>query len=872
MNNKTIILGNCRLDQQSIAVASGRIAHEYAFPGTISSFPMGKGRFIVSAELPDDAKPLAGVPEILPPETILRALALDLCADPLNFDGSPAFGGEDNDASFLDDLPKEIDENTQPQPFFLRFCINCINKSDPIEKLKELLLELHCDFDSEPDGVSIYLAPNGILDLYYDSDCMSIDGEIEVTYAGAGIFVESDNIANKIAEKLDGKLEFYPFYKIMAIQNCPLSFVRSQLTYNIKRELALAALDDRSGQQGYVGWTVDSFDPMYIQGTVVTPFGRYKIETLRKQIEKYGLQVVADKYFFVRGMPLRGPDELVHSSIITMNCSIRYDSSKVPNFDRHAVSAAVTLIEDALTDCPVTAIPRQCYFECCRMLRHPSVDISKSIDMSPEFEPGYFRGDLFYGFGSYLREVLLPGEMRPADIGNDVVFFERQGKNGATLHVMTRYDMPEFDPDTVSGLEPAIGVDLLSEDDYYDELDRRIDEMYNTQCSYDLHDVTYHDYVLGCRSACRCFMSDAEGDPFGPDSVRLTVVVRIRDEQVTFLLETADDELLRFFLDSVFRARICEVDEQLYQDDESLKPRAAGAAFCRRRSDARRVDHATAMNRLESMLAPFRKPAAEIICRPEICGIAASKLGGRPFLPENFGIPRVAVTPETKADGTAGREMRLAAQINFAEMSLPGFPESGLLQLWISPGFGNKLGSMHKSPIYSFKRAQDEFRVIYHPGNYDISIEKGTEPEPRAIFKPALKDPTSGDYRYTTTIVSTLARISGQPDIDMLEYLDQKYRDPGSRIGGYPEILKFDPRESRLSGLDELIIELYSNATGEILPGEKKRSMLCLFMTREALLARDFSKAALLWERELYDDEESEFVKYDEKGDEYGEI
>ena len=83
MNNKTIILGNCRLDQQSIAVASGRIAHEYAFPGTISSFPMGKGRFIVSAELPDDAKPLAGVPEILPPETILRALALDLCADPL---------------------------------------------------------------------------------------------------------------------------------------------------------------------------------------------------------------------------------------------------------------------------------------------------------------------------------------------------------------------------------------------------------------------------------------------------------------------------------------------------------------------------------------------------------------------------------------------------------------------------------------------------------------------------------------------------------------------------------------------------------------------------------------------------------------------
>ena len=48
--------------------------------------------------------------------------------------------------------------------------------------------------------------------------------------------------------------------------------------------------------------------------------------------------------------------------------------------------------------------------------------------------------------------------------------------------------------------------------------------------------------------------------------------------------------------------------------------------------------------------------------------------------------------------------------------------------------------------------------------------------------------------------------------------------------------------------------------------------MLCLFMTREALLARDFSKAALLWERELYDDEESEFVKFDEKGDEYGEI
>ena len=195
-----------------------------------------------------------------------------------------------------------------------------------------------------------------------------------MTYAGAGIFVESDNIANKIAEKLDGKLEFYPFYKMMAIQNRPLSFfVRSQLTYNIKRELALAALDDRSGQQGYVGLDGRHVSTRCtVQGTVVTPFGRYKIETLRKQIERYGLKVVADKYFFVRGMPLRGPDELVHSSIITMNCSIRYDSSKVPNFDRHAVSAAVHAIEDALTDCPVTAIPRQCYFECCRTLS-PSV-------------------------------------------------------------------------------------------------------------------------------------------------------------------------------------------------------------------------------------------------------------------------------------------------------------------------------------------------------------------------------------------------------------------------------------------------------------------------------------------------------------------
>ena len=78
-----------------------------------------------------------------------------------------------------------------------------------------------------------------------------------------------------------------------------------------------------------------------------------------------------------------------------------------------------------------------------------------------------------------------------------------------------------------------------------------------------------------------------------------------------------------------------------------------------------------------------------------------SKIGGTPYLPKNAGYPH-----HTKKT----HPLTLAAQINFAEVPhLPGFPEHGILQVFID-GLSYNMGWDFEN-----QSAQAGWRIVYYP-------------------------------------------------------------------------------------------------------------------------------------------------------------
>lgn len=242
-----------------------------------------------------------------------------------------------------------------------------------------------------------------------------------------------------------------------------------------------------------------------------------------------------------------------------------------------------------------------------------------------------------------------------------------------------------------------------------------------------------------------------------------------------------------------------------------------------------------------------------------------SKYRGSPYWPNDTPYP---TDPE-------GRPLILLVQVNFADAPrLEGYPDRGILQLFISPKIdtGQIWGSIQYDekpvdPKRWFASLQDQrfFRVAFHDNPLQDDSKLASVPrlarddvvpimqEARLIFELQTEYVLPYDYRFREVFGKPAHEFfdafSPKADSVANRYIDFAHEWAGAKIGGYASFVQRDPRESAPDQDWQLLLEIQSdNPAGgvEVLWGDG--GVGGLFIRQSDLAKRDFSKVAYYWD------------------------
>jgi uncharacterized protein YwqG len=265
---------------------------------------------------------------------------------------------------------------------------------------------------------------------------------------------------------------------------------------------------------------------------------------------------------------------------------------------------------------------------------------------------------------------------------------------------------------------------------------------------------------------------------------------------------------------------------------------------------------------LDEWRASTAIPCVELTLTPGGTGPLESKLGGSPWLPPGVAWPRSA----SPLSGPV--PLRLLAQLNLAELPrLPGFPERGLLQMFVE---GDDLyGADFDEPL-----RQERFRVLHHAdvpsdaaglgaaARPDEPDEDGTlpplDPEYRVTGELATQATHAQDFRFEEAFLPLFAARLGLPGpLENLfdKRLDKQWAEAvyrgdlsptGHRMGGYPMFIQGDPREDGpgLRGHTATLLQI--DADCDIMWGDSGVGNFLIEPDR--LAAADFANVLYTWD------------------------
>jgi len=241
-----------------------------------------------------------------------------------------------------------------------------------------------------------------------------------------------------------------------------------------------------------------------------------------------------------------------------------------------------------------------------------------------------------------------------------------------------------------------------------------------------------------------------------------------------------------------------------------------------------------------------------------------SKFRGQSYLPNGGEHPM----------DVKGRPLVLLVQINFADVpKLDGYPTSGILQLFIS-------GEIEREQVWGlvnydektfnanryFSSLQDQryYRVIFYSDIVaDASRLTDSSPMTNAVlpvmeeaelsFERAIEHVSPDDYRFKRVFGQEpgafFAQFGSRMQSVWNEYAAFAQTRSLAKIGGYASFVQRDPRSYKPTEDWLLLLEIQSSAPEdgvEVLWGDD--GVGGLFIRREDLLKRDFSKVAYYWD------------------------
>tara|TARA_B100001146_G_C16173619_1_gene431243 strand:+ start:986 stop:1765 length:780 start_codon:yes stop_codon:yes gene_type:complete len=215
--------------------------------------------------------------------------------------------------------------------------------------------------------------------------------------------------------------------------------------------------------------------------------------------------------------------------------------------------------------------------------------------------------------------------------------------------------------------------------------------------------------------------------------------------------------------------------------------------------------------------------------------ITSSKFLGKPFFPKDRAYPK----------DKKGNPMVMIAQLNFSEIpKLSPFPEDGILQLFLSvtDWYEEDAAVIYHTAEDMLQEARSDFSFFSEDdleelpvfNLHQLSFEK-------AIDYGGMED-VQFDYRFAEqNFWDFLDRLTEEQEALMYAYFDAS----GHKIGGYAEFTQEDPRGFDMHQLDDVQL-LQIDTDDHIMFGDS--GLGHLFIPKEDLLQKDFSKAYFSWD------------------------
>jgi uncharacterized protein YwqG len=237
---------------------------------------------------------------------------------------------------------------------------------------------------------------------------------------------------------------------------------------------------------------------------------------------------------------------------------------------------------------------------------------------------------------------------------------------------------------------------------------------------------------------------------------------------------------------------------------------------------------------LETYKLDYLQILAKPLRRNQTLALTQSKFLGTPFLP--LGIPY----PQDEK----GQPMILLAQINFAEApALEGYPQEGVLQLFVSP-----------TEWYNM----EDYRILYHTDLHvepqadfefltnDLYRDSPIRVEHSLEFSKKTEYGGTEDCRFDMDFGGkTYYEYQETLPKEQQDQLDTCFYNVGHKIGGYAYFTQADPRGCSMGEFNDVLL-LQIDTDKQIAWGDS--GVANLFINPEALANKQFDQAYFHWD------------------------
>ncbi|QWP76149.1 DUF1963 domain-containing protein [Lysobacter sp. K5869] len=310
-----------------------------------------------------------------------------------------------------------------------------------------------------------------------------------------------------------------------------------------------------------------------------------------------------------------------------------------------------------------------------------------------------------------------------------------------------------------------------------------------------------------------------------------------------------------YLLDRKIKANGYQFQVDLPKDKAKKQAGGKSAPGCASQDEHRQAKAVLAPAALA--LERSQRPVLRIALAPMAQDEArASKVGGRAYWAAGRDYPRDA----------QGRPMNLLAQIDLAATpKMPGYPERGLLQFFISGDdyYGAALDAADRGDRMRALAQQTGFRVVYWA---DVSAPQvappaiaATEQLPFDPAKPRRMSFTTdyesvgiGDVGLNETLGGDPAELAARyrsehPEVaetdeeltdEVADYLDRG----GHKLGGHPQFTQSDPRDAG----DRRVLLFQLDSDDEMMWGDS--GIANFFIDPDDLARADFSRVSYHWD------------------------